>query len=112
MKTGKTLRHDLSPLRRKTGMSGDDELAVLVDTWTHAEYYMHVIDAFPAYGQEYAVMVPYELDDGTRREMEVVLLRTMRGANAETLYMQIHSRKERKAVFEVFLSRLETAGGL
>lgn len=112
METGRKRRREAPVARKKPGLSGDDQVAVLVDTWTHAEYYMHVIDAFPAFEREYVVMVPYELDDGLRRDAELVVLRTMRGANAETLYMQIHSRKERRAVFELFLSRLETAGGL
>lgn len=114
MKTGTlTQKHDLIRIRDKgPGLTGDAEIAVLVDTWTHVEYYMHFIDAFSAFGNEYVAMVPYELDDGARNDSELVLFRTMTGANSETLYMSIHRRKERKAVFEVFLSRFESAGGL
>ena len=112
MKTGLTPKREPKSPRAKSGLSADDEIAVLVDTWTHTEYYLHVIDAFPAFGQEYVVMVPYQLDDGTRKVPEIVVFKTLSGANAEKVYIALHSRKERKAVFEVFLSRFESAGGL
>ena len=113
MKTGtKTQRHDLKRVSKGAELAGDDELAVLVDTSTHAEYYMHFIDSFASAGRDYVVMVPYQLDDGRKKEPEIVVLRTEVGANGETLYLSIRNRKERKAAFEVFLTRFDSAGGL
>jgi hypothetical protein len=113
MKTGtQTQKHDLKRVSKGADIAGDDDIAVLVDTRSHVEHYMHFIDSFPHLGKEYVVMVPYAPDDGRKREPEMVLLRCEVGANGETLYLSIRNRKEMKAAFEVFLSRFESAGGL
>lgn len=93
-------------LRRDAAQS-DEEVAVITDVRSGAEYYMFMIDEFVAGRVKYTVMVPYEPDRARAKDAEIVILRSQLAKNGDQLYVSITDRKELDAAFDVFFSRFE-----
>ncbi len=88
----------------------DEEVAVIVDTDSGAEYYMFVIDTFTMGRSTYTVMVPYEPERFRSREAELVILRSRQAKNGDQLYISISDKKELESAFEVFYRHYEESG--
>lgn len=87
----------------------DEEVAVIVDTKSGAEYYMFLIDFFKIQERSYVAMVPYEPFAVRTKESNVVILRSTINKEGDQLYMQIKKKKELEMAFEVFYKRFEEA---
>lgn len=95
------------PAHRNSKEANDEEVAVLVDTKSGAEYYMFMIDEFMIGNNTYAVMVPYEPDRIHTRDAQIVILRSRLSKSGDRLYFSILNKKELKAAFEIFYKRYE-----
>ena len=89
----------------------EEEVAVIVDIRTGAEYYMFQIDFFKIDKRAYTVMVPYEPGHIRKKESEVVILRSQLSKNGDQLYIAIRDKKELEAAFNVFFNRFEESEG-
>ena len=110
MKTTSKKRENLAgkghKLRDDSAQS-DEEVAVITDVRTGAEYYMFMIDEFAVGRVKYTVMVPYEPDRVKAKDAEIVILRSQIAKNGDQLYVSITDKKELNAVFDVFFRRFE-----
>lgn len=88
----------------------DEEVAVIVDLKSGAEYYMFMIDEFAIEKKSYSVMVPYEPDRIRSKDAEIVILRTRISKSGDRLYISITDKKELNAAFEIFYKRFEESG--
>ncbi len=84
---------------------GDSVLAILVDERSGREYYVSVLDIFTISGQTYSVMYNYEPDDGSRRDPEIVIMRSWKDGSGEQVFSSITSRKELDRAFDYFFER-------
>lgn len=109
--TAKTAKkNDPSLLKSHNEPSGnmpEEEVAVIVDVQTKAEYYMFVVDSFKIDKRTYTVMIPYEPDRVRSRDAEVVILRSQIAKNGDQLYVSIRDKKELESAFEIFYKRFE-----
>ncbi len=93
--------------RNKT--DSEEEVAVIVDVQTGAEYYMFPIDFFQMGTRSYAVMIPYEPGRRETRGSELVILRSQISKNSDQLYISIRDKRELERAFEFFFKRFEEA---
>lgn len=93
--------------KRINDSASDEEVAVIVDTTTGAEYYMFMIDFFKIDKKSYVVMTPYEPESVKRKDGEIVILRSSLAKNGDQLYISIRNKKELESAFEVFFKRFE-----
>jgi len=110
-----TMRKILSKDKRETSerplsnrgrrQRGDSVLAILVDERSGREYYVSVLDIFTIEGQTYSVMYNYEPDDGSRRDPEIVIMRSWKDDSGEQVFSSITSRKELDRAFDYFFER-------
>lgn len=95
--------------KHSTDTKKDEEVAVIVDVKSGAEYYMFPIDFFKMDKRSYVAMVPYEPVAARSRDAEVVILRSQISKEGNQIYISINNRKELKKAFDVFFSRFEDA---
>lgn len=110
MKTTTTKKHDAETsqaAKEKTEGAREEEVAVIVDVQSGAEYYMFPIDFFKIEKKSYAVMTPYEPDRVRAKDAEVVILRSQVAKNGDQLYISIRDKKELESAFDVFIKRFE-----
>ena len=93
--------------RKKDSAQKEEEVAVIVDVQTNAEYYMFVIDFFKIDKRSYVVMTPYEPDRVRSKNSELVILRSQVAKNGDQLYISIRNKKELESAFDVFFKRFE-----
>jgi uncharacterized protein YrzB (UPF0473 family) len=87
----------------------DEEVAVIIDTATGAEYYMFLIDFFKIEKKSYVVMVPYEPEKVRAKDAEIVILRSQVAKNGDQLYISILDKNEMESAFGVFFERFEAS---
>jgi uncharacterized protein YrzB (UPF0473 family) len=87
----------------------DEEVAVIIDTATGAEYYMFLIDFFKIEKKSYVVMVPYEPEKVRAKDAEIVILRSQVAKNGDQLYISNLDKKEMESAFGVFFERFEAS---
>lgn len=85
--------------------SKDGVLAILVDDRTGREYYVSILDTFTLAGQNYAVMYNYEPDDGSRKDPEIVIMRSWKDEDGEQVFSSITGKKELDRAFDTFFER-------
>ena len=109
----KKKHNDTAPVPRSEKQNGakEEEVAVIVDAQSGAEYYMFQIDFFKVDKRAYTVMVPYTPDRTKQKEAEVVILRSQSAKNGDQLYIAIRDKKELEAAFDVFFKRFEESEG-
>ncbi|MHB1484078.1 MAG: DUF1292 domain-containing protein [Saccharofermentanales bacterium] len=100
-----------APQSEKQSGLAEEEVAVIVDVQSGAEYYMFQIDFFKIDKKAYTVMVPYEPDHTRQKEAEVVILRSQISKNGDQLYIAIRDKKELEMAFDVFFKRFEESEG-
>lgn len=100
-----------APQIKKQKSVKDEEVAVIVDVQTGAEYYMFQIDFFKIDKRAYTVMVPYDPGRTIMKEAEVVILRSQVSKNGDQLYLAIRDKKELENAFDVFFKRFEESEG-
>lgn len=88
----------------------DEEVAVIVDVTSGAEYYMFMIDSFTMGKNSYSVMVPYEPEKIRSKDAELIIVRSTQAKNGDQLYISITDKKELDSAFEVFYKRFEESG--
>ncbi len=93
--------------KAKDHVQQDEEVAVIVDVQSNAEYYMFIIDTFRIDKRAYAVMVPYEPASIQSKKSELVILRSQIAKNGDQIYIAIRNKKELESAFDVFFERFE-----
>ena len=111
MKTTSKKRNNAIKNKKKMGSDiPEEEVAVIVDVRSGAEYYMFMIDEFSIGKNSYSVMVPYEPDRIRSKDTEVVILRSQIAKNGDRIFISLTDKKELNATFELFFNRFEEAG--
>lgn len=109
--TTATKKHDASPShsskKKQDHTPIEEEVAVIVDVRTKAEYYMFVVDTFCIDNKDYIVMIPYEPSRIRSPKPELVILRTQVAKNGDQLYLSIRDKKELEGAFDLFFKRFE-----
>ncbi len=85
----------------------EEEVAVIVDVQSNAEYYMFIIDSFQIDQRAYTVMVPYEPASVQSKKSELVILRSQVAKSGDQIYIAIRNKKELERAFDVFFERFE-----
>jgi len=113
MKTA-SKRHDSisKPVKDSRTEVPDEEVAVIVDVDSGAEYYMFMIDTFSMGRYTYCVMVPYEPERVRSKDAELIIVRSQQAKNGDQLYISIKDKKELESAFENFYKRFEESGQL
>lgn len=93
--------------KAKNSTQKEEEVAVIVDVRTNAEFYMFIIDMFRIEKRAYTVMVPYEPASIQSKKSELVILRSQVAKNGDQLYISIRNKKELGRAFDVFFERFE-----
>ena len=85
----------------------EEEVAVIVDVQTNAEYYMFIVDCFKIDNRSYVAMIPYEPAHFRSKKSELVILRSQVAKNGDQLYISIRNKKELESAFDTFFKRFE-----
>lgn len=109
--TTATKKHDAGlshPSKKKQdNPAKEEEVAVIVDVRTKAEYYMFIVDSFCIDTKDYVVMIPYEPARIRSPKPELVILRAQTAKNGDQLYLSIRDKKELEGAFDLFFKRFE-----
>jgi hypothetical protein len=109
--TTATKKHDAKSFhlisKKQETVRPDEEVAVIVDLQTKAEYYMFVIDSFRIEKRSYVAMIPYEPERLRSKKSELVILRSQVAKNGDQLYLSIRKKKELESAFDAFFRRFE-----
>ncbi len=92
---------------KRSDSKPDEEVAVIVEAQSGAEYYMFIIDFFKIEKKSYVVMVPYEPDRVKTKDDEIVIMHSSVAKNGDQLYVSIRDKKELESAFDTFFKRFE-----
>ena len=93
--------------KSKDASQQEEEVAVIVDVQSNAEYYMFIIDSFRIDRRSYTVMIPYEPASVQSKKSELVIMRSQVAKNGDQLYIAVRNKKELESAFDVFFERFE-----
>ncbi len=106
-----TKKHDSnssnSSKKKLDSVRQEEEVAVIVDVQTNAEYYMFIVDYFKIDNKSYVAMIPYEPATFRTKKSELILLRSQVAKNGDQLYISIRNKKELESAFDTFFKRFE-----
>jgi len=109
--TTATKKHDVKSFhlapKKQESAHPEEEVAVIVDLQTKAEYYMFIIDTFRIEQRSYVAMIPYEPEQVRSKKQELVILRSQTAKNGDQLYISIRNKKELERAFDAFFRRFE-----
>ena len=109
--TTATKKHDFKSfhliIKKQEPARPEEEVAVIIDLQTKAEYYMFIIDTFNIERRSYVAMIPYEPERVRSKNSELVILRSQVAKNGDQLYISIRNKKELESAFDAFFRRFE-----